>query len=389
MSPTLGIDMILRALYCLMVTQFLWHCGSSPAVTGNGAGEVQATGIAEIYSGQTGRARDDALEDAKRQAVGKVIGTALSSKTSVSSGVFEDQTINSNIDGFIQSYQILAEGKKSKDLYSVTIKATVHRGKIEEVLGQALATAGRPEFIVIVDQRGNLESDNLAMQIALEEAFIAKGYPLLDKQIVDQLRDDNKKLLRQLSAGDSRAAQDFGRAAGAQIIIFGKADFRNAGNVLNSSLKSIQLQSSIRIIDVTNGKLLASIQERSVKPHINPSTGGMLAAKEVAAKIEKKATPLILRNWQQNNAQPIEIVYTGLVYGEMLQFNDMLLRLRGVKELNNRGLRNKTTKLQVMFQGTSDILAERIYRQSSRAGFNAQIEEVKPNNIILSVKKAR
>lgn len=377
---------MLRLVVISTLVSFLSGCGGGLAVKTQQS-TVQATGKAEITYNQVGRARDDALQDAKRQAVAIALGSVVSSSTEISAGQFQEQRILSNAEGYIESYSILAEGKQGGSIYSVTIAAVVQVGKIRNVVDQALSNAGRPEFIVLVNQDGPLKNKQ-TMQVALEQAFIAEGYPILDRATVEQLKLKNTKLIAGILGGDAKAAQNFGQMVGAQVVIAAQAHFKNGGKVLNSNLNSMQLVSSVRIIDASNGRVLAAAQADKTVPHINPEIGGSKAADKAAYALVQRTSPEILKRWQPNSARPVELTVTGLTYGELIEFKDLLLTMRGVKEVNTRGLKQKVAKMQVMFQGKSETLSQRIYQTAKTSKlFETNIIEVAPGNIVLQAKR--
>ena len=97
---------------------------------------VQAEGVGVIVAKETAVARDRALEDALRKAVEQAVGTMISSDTVVQNYQLLYDRIYSKSRGYIQNYQIVSEGKKGENLYSVKIRASVSSGDIKDDLSR-------------------------------------------------------------------------------------------------------------------------------------------------------------------------------------------------------------------------------------------------------------
>ncbi len=99
------------------------------------AEEVIATGSAEIYSGNVGSARNQALQNAQRQAVEQGVGALIDSQTiSQNFQIIKDEILSSSR-GFVTKYEILEEGRTADgSAFMVKIRAEVSSNGIRDKL---------------------------------------------------------------------------------------------------------------------------------------------------------------------------------------------------------------------------------------------------------------
>ena len=118
--------------------------------------EVTATGVGSILNGDVAHAKDDAVEDALRQALEQTMGLFVSSETLVENAAVIEDNIYSKTQGYIQKYDILREGKKDAETYGVTLSALVKLSDLKSDL-DAIQTLLRrkkmPRLMVIIDEK--------------------------------------------------------------------------------------------------------------------------------------------------------------------------------------------------------------------------------------------
>ncbi|MDE3117745.1 MAG: flagellar assembly protein T N-terminal domain-containing protein, partial [Nitrospirota bacterium] len=164
---------------------------------------VTAEGTAGILGGDQGIARDNAIRDAQRKAVEQAVGTMIASETLVENFQVLRDSIYSKSQGYIQKYDIVKEGAQ-KDLYNVTISATVAVGPLKNdlgALGLLMARVGKPRTLfMIAEQNVGQEIyafwwswwgkggqsftgqtvDMAVSETILKEEFLNKGFNVID-----------------------------------------------------------------------------------------------------------------------------------------------------------------------------------------------------------------
>ncbi len=113
---------------------------------------VTVTGVGFISDGNKEKARETALQDARRMAISQAFGTYVQSETQVENFVTVRDAISTNTTGFIKSDKIIKETPLS-DRYEVEIEATVSLQPIKQDAQVLADMVGGINFIVIYDNR--------------------------------------------------------------------------------------------------------------------------------------------------------------------------------------------------------------------------------------------
>jgi len=163
---------------------------------------IDACGTASIVNGNISRARTMALQNAQRNAVEMGLGTVIDSQTMVQNDQLIRDRIYSQSSGYVKNYSILSEGHTPDvNTYKVCLRAKVQLASIKDdlkALGILRQQIGNRRFITVyvpgrrVSLHGSCRAVVAAEQ-AVNEAFIRKGFLVLDKALV---RDVKRKIGR-------------------------------------------------------------------------------------------------------------------------------------------------------------------------------------------------
>jgi len=136
--------------------------------------EVSGVGFGENQK----KARQDAIDDALRLAVGKVGGVHLQSMTTVENFVTLKDAISTRSKGYVKSYDVIKETPLD-GRYKITINATVSTEVMLEDAKTLAQMIGGVNFIVVYDSRNLSEKENANYDFAYErinEKLNDKGY---------------------------------------------------------------------------------------------------------------------------------------------------------------------------------------------------------------------
>ncbi len=377
-----------------MVVFSLNGCGTVQKKNGNIHGSnlppgwTMAMGVGSIRNGLIGKAKDDALQDAKRNAVQQVLGSYLSSRTDIKDGEFLGSEISSKAEGFIETYEIVKAGAVSAIEYQVSIKAKVNRAKIEKTIEDVLASMGKPVMIAIINEKLDGQKNISRQTIAgteIESQLIDKGFSFVDKSTVERILQQERNTIASALQGNLQSAASLGWNAKAEIILIGEAVVKNAGMIEGVEMFSMQADVSVRAVDVNTGQVLASYQEHAASPHINKRSGATKAIQIAVKKITQKIVDRLMKAWDPNKGKTVNLLVLGLNYEQLRKFDDQLKsRVRGVKAVNRKGTEGKFAKLHVEFLGKSYDLLDRILD----AGLDFRIQpgnSTRPGYFILNV----
>ncbi|RME91824.1 MAG: hypothetical protein D6767_04405 [Candidatus Hydrogenedentota bacterium] len=379
-----------KKLVCLngILLIFSISCGSASKKTQKND-YVRAIGVAPIYNNEMGRAKDDALLDAKRNAVRKALGDILSAKSESVDGVLVESKITAKTQGFIEDYKIVSAAPVSKHEYRVTIDAKVNRAILERTVDEVLSTLERPRIMVLCRSQSKANEvvlwEESCVQ-SMEKGFQEKGFELVDRSQTEKLLKKEKKAIQKAMAGRYAKLANAAVDTGAEVILLASFSISNAGFVLSSKLQSMQATIEIRGIETGTARILATESAKAAYPHIDPKVGGKVAIQKAIQKAIPSLIEQVMQKWDPNRAQTISMLVVGLDYASMKAFrNELLEKIRGVKEVNRKGATGQAAKLEIQFVGTSFELADRLL--DANLPFQIKVTKVQPNLVHIAAKR--
>lgn len=180
----------------------------------------QQDAVVETEARGTGLKREDALQDALRNAVSQAVGVAMSSETRVENYMVISDAIASKTSGYIKTYQVLKESP-FPDRYEISVKASVTTAAMQADFGMLAKAIGGVRFMVVYDPR-TLQADQIpSYDFAVDkmnEYLSSKGYRYIERNRFEALRTE---AIRMLESDKSEISfiQQLGLKSDAQFII--------------------------------------------------------------------------------------------------------------------------------------------------------------------------
>jgi len=331
---------------------------------------VTVEGVAAILGGDQGIARDNALRDAQRKAVEQAVGSMVASETLVENFQVLRDSVYSKSQGYIQKYTIVKEGAQ-KDLYSVTISATVAVETLKNdlgALGLLMVRVGKPRVLFMLAEQNigqeillywwgwwgkggaafaGQSVDMAVSETALKEEFLNKGFNVIDiSAVTGKFEISNAYRIADLT---DTGAREIGRKMGAEVIVKGKALAKEGPRTPGSSVGSYLADITVSAIRVDNGQVLASAKGNGVARHVAQHTGGNEAIDRAARSVADKLIEQITAKWtaESSGGQLVQITVRGL--GGM---KDLIK----VKEFLQSQVRGVQTVIQRSYEGGVAVL---------------------------------
>jgi hypothetical protein len=178
----------------------------------NSLREVEAKGV--------GLKRDDALQDALRNAVGQAAGVAISSETSMENFVVLKDAVSAKTEGYVASYSVVKE-VPFPDRYEMTIRAKVSLNPLKADMQLLAKAIGGVRFLVMYDARKVKPEDKAIYDFAVErinEYLAERKYRYIEKERSAALLKEAQGIFQ--SEGNQESyVQHIGMKADAQFII--------------------------------------------------------------------------------------------------------------------------------------------------------------------------
>ncbi len=187
---------------------------NSNLLNDNSLKEVEAKGV--------GLKRDNALQDALRNAVGQAAGVAVSSETNVENFVVIRDAISSKTEGYVASYSVIKE-VPFPDRYEITILAKVSLNPLKADMQLLAKSIGGVRFLVMYDPRKIKSEDKVYYDFAVErinEFLAERKYRYIEKERSAQILKEAEGIYKNSQTNQESYIQHIGMKADAQFIIF-------------------------------------------------------------------------------------------------------------------------------------------------------------------------
>lgn len=240
-----------------------------------------------------------ALAEAQKKAVEKVVGVYISAKTRVSRSVHLEQNILADVGGYIRRYEVLREWEE-EGFHKTRIRALVLYKKVGEDL-KSLGLGGgpppgNPRVAVRVEAPGEWsEAKHDKASGAVRRALLDRGFAVINP--------DDPAMAR---AGGEAGALAAARAAGADLLVRGKAEVHPVRDARLAGFISYRARIELEVVKTASGEVVSrrSGEASALDPSAALAEGkalenaGLVAAQGLAgelAEILQARTNVVLR----------------------------------------------------------------------------------------------
>lgn len=360
------------------------------AVAGAREGFAQATqtvtaeGMAPVQ-GNPAIARDHAIQDALRKAVEQAVGTMVASETLVENFQVVRDNIYNKSQGYVKEYKVVKESPQ-KDLYAVTISATVSTESLKNdlgALGLLIARVGKPRTLFMIAEqnvgqeillywwgwwgRGGAAFAGQSVEMAvsetvLKEEFLNRGFNVIDiSAVTGKFEISNAYRIADLT---DTGAREIGRKMGAEIIIKGKALAKEGPRTAGSAVGSYLADITLSAIRVDNGQVLASVRGNAAARHVAQHVGGNQAIENAARQVADKLVEQITAKWtaEMSGGQLIQLTIRGLSgMKDLVKIKEFLKsKVRGVQNVIQRSFEKGEAVLEVDAKSSAQQIGDEL-----------------------------
>ncbi len=193
---------------------------SQPATYTVNANLASDNSLKDVEAKGVGLKRDDALQDALRNAVGQAAGVAISSETNMENFVVIKDAVSAKTEGYVASYTVLKE-IPFPDRYEITIQAKVSLNPLKADIQLLSKAIGGVRFLVMYDARKVKAEDKPVYDFAVErinEFLAERKYRYIEKERSNALLKEAQGIFQSEGQQESYV-QHIGMKADAQFII--------------------------------------------------------------------------------------------------------------------------------------------------------------------------
>ena len=327
--------------------------------------ESYAQKSTEVEAKGMGITRNDALQDAMRNAISQAVGVALTSQTRVEDFIVIQDAINTRAEGYIESYNVLNEGRVG-DMTEITIRAKVSLSPLEADINLLANSLGGIRFLVMYDDRNIPEEEKEYYEHAVErinEFLSSRRYRYIERRRFEEIKREALGIYQDTPTNDESYVQYLGMMANAQFIInIRKINIqsRSGGYVSTDAKTTIEVQAFDNCTAEGLGTIvMESDWISSRQPRTSIIDGVNMAVQNDFERLLGTFTSYI-SGWV-NNGTPFELRFYSS--GTFRDFRE--LRRKIINDPNFGGqieivAFNNYTKLNITFRDRPDDLAYRI-----------------------------
>ena len=358
--------------------------------------EVEATGVAAIFSGNVAGARNQAIANAQRNAVEQGVGALVDSRTvSENFQIIKDEVLTSS-QGFVTGYKILSEGKtRDGNSFEVKIRATVSKELLEDRLSalRILHKQMGNKRVMVIYQSDNpnaLGRNHGATTAALQtinNEFNDAGFRLFNQAATDKVYKQIEQAARVDRPVDDIIAMALDQQADVMVRFENISGQRGAqGGRFSAAFSTIRMS----VYDANTGRQIADAQvegKQLLRANAGPydwEKGLADAATQAAGKASKEAIDRIIDYYKQlgDQGQALLLVFKGFDDDQKDVILTFLENAPGIQQMSE--LKNTVGYLEVeLFSGESPSRLRRVIRAGLKdRGIELQTQAGTGNRIV-------
>jgi len=319
--------------------------------------KVRAVGMATIYDNAVDIARDKAIDNAQRNAVEEKAGVMITSATEVENFQVKMDQILSESKGFINSYEIISEGKKGNN-YRVEIEADIGAGRLKDrmtAVDLIMARKSKPRLIMIFSEKA--QKDAIA-EAAMAKYFLSYGFKVVD---ADSARKGKVRGGLQTAGSDPKELARIAQNYGAEVVILCKVEVVTKSYKM-SDVKMGDIEVTSNNVTVS-GKVINGDTGEVIATDSKTKKGDIKVAVEDAAKdLARGMKEEILERWSSEltNVATVKLEVSGLnSYRDLSRFKELLAaKLKGFRQLHQRSYANGEVEVDVEIKGNTQGVAD-------------------------------
>lgn len=324
---------------------------------------LQTTGNKTVTVEGYGVTKKDALLNAKRSAVEEGIGVILASETEVQNFVLQKDKIITQTVGSVKDYKLLKE-QQQEDSFYVQIRAVVSLDSITAdlmALKILLISMDKPRTMVLMQEVNGKNAET-----TITDYLQGKGFELVDPTQAAVLMEKDDPFIRKAIAGDPIAAAKLGSENGAEYIVVGsvKKSLLKNDFVKNTGMNSGQSSVTVKVVNCSNGRIVATKSANAASVHVDPDTAQSKATiKASTTLMDTKLFEAIVSSFQDtvNNGANYEVSIVGVKnYRMQKKASKVIEKVEGVVSVNKRSFGGGRLELSVQFKGNVDALCDKI-----------------------------
>lgn len=329
------------------------------------AGQVDVSGFGFIKDGDIAKARQAAIDDAKRLAVEQLLGSYISARTETKNFMLASEKIYATTKGRLDRFDILKESKQDAQTYQVRIRAyTDSKAVATEAykLLQKNKWTKKPRIKIFIVASS---SDNIGAQaMSAVRANISEGLSKEGFVVLNESSSLGASFHLKLSVAATANETEF------QGMSISTTQLSIAGSLLNGATQD--QVTSVSFADKQAGDAAQSIAK-------------------MAAKLSKRAILKINMEtkfaWLSSINNPV-LIQVNAASGEQVEAieTDLQHAVTGLSGISTENKTQQSTLLSASYVGWPEQLFDQLNQLSKRSDIRFNVQSFDQSKLVLSVK---
>jgi hypothetical protein len=343
---------------------------------------VTASGEAPI-EGSAETAKQQAVNQALRNAVEQAVGVFVNSTTKVQNFQVLEDSIYTKASGFVSGYDVIDE-KQTGGTYVVKVRATVGVAPLAQQL-KAMGVLRQWTIATVLKGQGYNPAALESAETAINKQLVDAGFRTADRDVLIAL--DNPKLEAELAQGKYAHVLAQLRDSGVDILVMGRASHeRTAGaNVetyggVRVNLSTVKARLDVKAIRSDTGEIVCAdiFEDKAVGSGMD--TMSSQAVEKAGASAAEFLIGSIIKLPAATSA-PVQLAVKGLSFGRARAFMQAVQATSGIRAVHQQRFGNGMAVFEVEFEGKSDLLADVLTASKSLKGFGFDITNLTSGKI--------
>lgn len=368
-------------------------------------GQSVAQGVRGLgaASGVDLKAKDQALAEAKRNAVEQACGAIINAQSQVEDFELKRDRILSTAAGYITDYSVTREWNDGEVSYC-EIRASVSVGRFEDdwkaMFAHLREDMDNPRCLIVITEDNDVDDANPpkangVVQSMFENYFLGHDMQLVDKSTADDVQQRN--LDRAAIEDDVAGLAAIAAAFQADVVVYGRAEakYGGTGQAGSVTVHKWNVTLNVKVVQADSARILASNTYGTDKPFTTTSTGG---ADKGFRQLAEDTSAAVLYDlgeaWKKRltSHQNLLVKFEGCSRTDFsTRIKPALLALRGVQQgeegVKIRDFLNSIVSVEVYWAYSLNSLADEI-EQLNVPGMSFEIVEQSANTLRVKVAQA-
>lgn len=333
---------------------------------------VTAEGSGAVRNGDLAQAEDEALADAKRNAVEAGVGVYVQAETIGKNYEVVENTILIKSEGYITTWQKIDGSRKvesfeGSQILSIKISAKVKMlNLIKDLMNIDAIYDGiqRPRIMILITE-DNMDKPTQGLAVssnAIMRVLGDKKFDVVDPEVIKGLIA-NEASRATIERGDAKAASILAMDQGAEILILGnaKANAQDAGYDV-AGVKSAAAVLNARIVYSDTGEVIYTAAQAEGKgvSTSNDEQAGMKALDKAGENLiladSERFGLQVLARWAKEiqNGHQLRLTCRGVSYKDFVIIKNAIKEIRGFNGIVHEKYDSKTANIDVKIKLTPE-----------------------------------